>query len=490
MGESKLSFDQSAEIEALKAENAALKAENQALRAENQALKERLQQIEERLGLNSKNSSKPPSSDTNKKSRLGSLKNRSRGGQSGHKGHHREQWPEDQAEVIACPPQETCSCGGNVVITGKPYIHESFELPEIQPLVRHYHIQYGRCQSCHLTHTGSLPEGVPSGLLGPRLLALSGMLSSQYHLSKAKICQLYRDILGFRISAGTLSKQEKLLSEALSYSYDEVHAILKKSAVLNMDETGFKQNNGDAQNPEGKKAWVWVMMNESLTLYKIELGRGQKQAEELLGSDFQGIVCSDRYSAYNILDQEQHAYCWAHLLRDFERIAERPGECGQIGKALVEHSQQLFWDWSRYSAGELKVSTFRSYMRGLRRNILDLLNAGAEYSKSKGEKSLRAKTAALCRNLLKIEPCLWTFVEQDIEPSNNRAERALRIFVTWRKVCYGTQSERGSRLMERLFTAVSSCRLQQRNVLQFLTQTVQAHLGLGIKPSLVSGVGL
>ena len=485
-----MSYDQSAEIEALKAENAALKAEIQMLKAENLALKERLQQIEERLGLNSKNSSKPPSSDTKKNSGLGSLKGRPRGGQSGHKGHHRERWPEDQAEVVACPPQDTCSCGGEVVTTGKRYIHECFELPEIQPLVTHYHIQYGRCQNCDLTHTGSLPEGVPSGILGPRLLALSGMLSSNFHLSKAKICLIFNDILGLRISPGTLSKHEKLLSEALSYSYDEVHAILKQSTVLNMDETGFRQHNGDTQNPEGKKAWVWVMMNKWLTFYKIELGRGQKQAEELLGPDFLGIVCSDRYSAYNILDEDQHAYCWAHLLRDFERIAERPGECGQLGKALVEHTQQLFWDWARYSAGELKVSTFRSYMRGLRRNIFDLLKTGAEYSKSKGEKSLRAKTAAFCRNLLKVEPCLWTFVEQDIEPSNNAAERALRIFVTWRKVCFGTQSERGSRLMERLFTAVNSCRQQKRNVLQFLTQTIQAHLGLGVKPSLISGCSL
>lgn len=126
------------------------------------------------------------------------------------------------------------------------------------------------------------------------------------------------------------------------------------------------------------------------------------------------------------------------MLRDFQRVAERPGECAEIGEGLVEHAVQVFIDWQRYQAGELKPSTFKHYTRTLRKNVKSLLEQGANYQKDKGEKSLRAQTASTCRSLLKVEPCLWSFARKEIEPSNNSAERAIIAFVTYRKVCYGT----------------------------------------------------
>jgi len=471
----------------LEQENAMLRAENAALRAENTELKERLRQIEELLGLNSKNSSKPPSSDLKGKSKLGSLKPKNRGGQKGHKGHHRELWPQDKvSETVLCPPQNQCSCGGEIHLTGKAYIHESFELPEIEPIVTHYHLQSGCCQSCKQGYQGQLPEGVPTGILGPHLLALSGLLSSHYALSKEKICLLFQDLLGVPLSPGALSRNEQLLSEALSTSYDEIHEALKASSVVHVDETGFRQGNSDGQNPEKKKAWAWTMVSKSLTLFRICLGRGQVHAKELLGEDFKGIACSDRWSGYNWLPLEQRALCWAHLVREFRRMSERPGESAEIGEALMEHGYQVFWDWRRYQAGEIQRCTFKQYMRGLRRQIHLLLKQGANYAAEKGKKSERAQTASTCRALLKVESALWTFEREEIEPSNNRAERAIRPLVVLRKVCYGTQSEQGSRLIERLFSVVRSCRQQNRSVLAFMKQCIEAYLGVGTMPSLVS----
>ena len=466
---------------------AELEAENATLKAENAVLKERLSQIEEMLGLNSKNSSKPPSSDIKGKSKLGSLKARKRGGQKGHKGHYRKLWPRDKVkETILCPPQSECSCGGQVQVTGNPYIHESFELPEIEPVVTHYHIQNGRCQKCSHSYQGQLPDGIPAGILGPRLLGLSGLLSSHYTLSKEKICLLFNDLLGLSLSPGTLSKHEQLLSDSLVVSYDEIHSALQSSDVVHMDETGFRQGNSDGNNPEDKKAWLWTLMSKSLTLFKICLGRGQVHSKVLLGENFAGIVCTDRWGGYNWIPLEQRSLCWAHLVREFRRMSDRPGESGEIGHSLMEHGYQVFTDWRRYEAEEIQRSTFKQYVRGLRRNIRSLLEQGANYEAKKGEKSPRAQTASTCRSLLKVEPALWTFNQVEIESSNNRAERAIRPVVVWRKVCYGTQSERGSRLIERLFTVVSSCRQQSRSVLTFLEQSIQAHLGSGIRPSLVS----
>lgn len=297
------------------------------------------------LGLNSKNSSKPPSSDTKGKPKLGSLKPRKRGGQKGHKGHHRELWPQDKVkETILCPPQTRCSCGGEVKVTGKPYIHESFELPEIEPVVTHYHIQTGRCPRCSHIYQMQLPEGVPTGLPGPRLLGLSGLLSSHYTLSKEKICLLFNDLPGVSVSPGTLSKHEQLLSDSLLASYEEIHVTLQSNAVVHMDETGFRQGNCDRNNPDGKKAWLWTLMSKSLTLFKICLGRGQVHSKALLGEKFAGIVCTDRWGGYNWIPLEQRSLCWAHLVREFRRMSERSNLALSLTVAYPKSRRKLKQD--------------------------------------------------------------------------------------------------------------------------------------------------
>jgi transposase len=388
------------------------------LRQKNAELEERLQRLEEMLGLNSKNSSKPPSSDfTKAKPKLRKLKK-----SKGNDRKARQLWPEEKVnQIFVCPPPEVCDCGGVVHVHGKPYVHEHFELPEIEPVVTHYHLLYGCCQKCHKNHQGELPKGTHSGIIGPKLLALSGVLSGHYHLSKAKICLLFHDLLGINVAIGTLSEHEELLSDSLEACYDEIHAVLQQSVQVYMDETSFRQGNRDGNNAQKKRAWVWVMLSQHLTLFKIALGRGKAQARELLGDHFEGMVCSDRYNAYHIIPESQRSHCWAHLLRDFQRIAERPGECGEIGKGLVEHGVQVFIDWQRYQSGELKPSTFKYYTRTLRKNVRSLLEQGAGYQKVREEKSLRAQTASTCRSLLKVEQCLWNFAKKEIEPSKPSA---------------------------------------------------------------------
>ena len=112
------------------------------------------------------------------------------------------------------------------------------------------------------------------------------------------------------------------------------------------------------------------------------------------------------------------------------------------------------------------------------------LQAGAAFANDSD--TLLAKSAAFCQHLLKDQVALWTHTySKEIEPSNNKAERALRPLVVWRKVCYGTQSLRGSEFLQRIFTVIASCQQQQRRILDFLTQAIQAHLKLGSAPSLV-----
>lgn len=191
-----------------------------------------------------------------------------------------------------------------------------------------------------------------------------------------------------------------------------------------------------------------------------------------------GILVSDRYGAYAWAETARRQLCWAHLLRDFTKIAERSGEPGRIGDELVACTQRMFrfWNWAR--DGTLSRSMFTCHMRFLRHRIEALLQQGAQ--------GRHAETARTCRHILRLRQALWSFVDTPgVEPTNNLAERTLRSFVIWRKISFGTQSVRGSRYVERIMTVVGSCKLQGRNPLAFLTQAIQAHWGNGVAPSLI-----
>jgi hypothetical protein len=97
-----------------------------------------------------------------------------------------------------------------------------------------------------------------------------------------------------------------------------------------------------------------------------------------------------------------------------------------------------------------------------------------------------AKTSRTCKNLLKVKSALWTFVDHEgIEPTNNFGEQIIRLAVMWRRVSFGTQSERGNRFVERMLTVTATCRQQDRNVLDYVTAAVEAKLNGTAAPSLL-----
>ena len=138
----------------------------------------------------------------------------------------------------------------------------------------------------------------------------------------------------------------------------------------------------------------------------------------------------------------------------------------------------MFTWWYRVRDGTLKRSSFRVYISTVRIRIRELLR--------QGERCDHARTAATCKEILKVEPALWTFVRREgVEPTNNAAERALRHGVIWRKTSFGTQSTQGSLFVERMMTVVATLRQQNRNVLDYLTNACEAALQGDLPPSLL-----
>lgn len=477
-----------AEWEALKRENrelkeqlaaalvliSELKAENALLRVENAALKARVAALEEKLRTSSLNSSKPPSSDPpwQKKPPNRSQGKRKRGAQKGHEGKARCLLPPEEVDsFVDCPPPSDCECGGQVVVTDEVLERRQvFELPKVKPQVTEYHIQGGICRDCGRHHRGETPAGVPDGMLGTRAMALVAVLSGKYRMSKRYIGELLRDLFGLDICLGTVSNTEARVSEALAEPVEEAREYVRKQAVAHMDETGYRMG--------VKKAWLWVLATTFVSVFAVRFGRGTMFAMEMLGEKFLGFLVSDRWSAYNRVDVLRRQLCWAHLIRDFTKISERPGRSAAIGNAILEYAKRMFELWHRVRDGPMSRADFQAAMVPIRQGVEKLIEEGQECG--------HAKTSRTCKRLLKVRAALWTFVDvEGIDPTNNFAERVIRAGVMWRKVSFGTQSERGNRFVERMLSVTATCRQQGRNVLDYVTDAVEAKLNRTPAPSLL-----
>ena len=171
-------------------------------------------------------------------------------------------------------------------------------------------------------------------------------------------------------------------------------------------------------------------------------------ARRLLGEVRQGILISDRWSAYNWIPAEQRQLCWAHLIRHFKGFFDYGEEAQRIGIDRLACGKRMFDDWHRVRDGTLLRADFQHRMGPLRSEILDLLREGGQCA--------APKVAGQCREILKLEGALFTFVRvAGVEPTNNMAERAIRPAVLWRKGSFGTDSEPGSRFVERILTVVT-----------------------------------
>ena len=437
-------------------------------------LEEKVEQLMELLNLNSNNSSFPPSQKPGKKlKKLGS--GRPRGGQKGHKGTHREALPPEEIdEFIDCLPPTHCDCGASLESSAEYLSHQQFSLPKIQLKATEYKRFKAICSRCNKTHIAELPKGVLPGLLNAELVALAGVLATDFKLSKQKLSQLFELCFNFKVAASTFSRQEKYLQESLDLPYAQLKQWFRKQSFQYVDETGFRQGNADGQNPKERKAWLWVQSTERASIFTLALSRGKAVFKTLLGEDFSHTIVSDRYPVYDSLPREQRAVCWVHLKRDFQRISERSGDSSELGEALLSLTKRMFTQ--RESGTE--------NMTLLQYELIELLEYGSGLGgigRSEGK-----RTASTCRRLLDLIPCMWRFLEiEGLEPTNNTAERALRPLLIQRKVLYGTQSERGNRFQERLHTVLATCLLQGRNSVEYCSNALKAHFGLGKLPSLI-----
>jgi transposase len=242
---------------------APLRVDNAVLRAQNAALQERIRELAARLGQDSSNSSRPPSSDSPRvqRKRQAVPSGRQRGGQPGHRGSFRALLPVEQVdEVVVVVPERCRHCGQPLPEPAgrrrsRVWRHQVVELLPLAVRATEYQMMVRRCPACGKRTRAELPAGVPRRPFGVRLTAVVALLSGRYRLSRREMRQLLHDVWQVRVSLGAVVRQEQVQSTALAPVVEEAQTAVHQAAVVNMDETGWRQ--------EQRRAWLWSVTSPS-----------------------------------------------------------------------------------------------------------------------------------------------------------------------------------------------------------------------------------
>lgn len=423
-------------------------------------LRQENRELKERLDNNSSNSSLPPSQDYKKKKAKKPNSNPNKGGgQRGHKGHFRELLSMEQVDtLVKCRLPKRCACGGRVTVKEEFVRHQVHELPKIKLQVTEYQLEKGICSCCGKNKVASLPQGITWGITGPYLTSFMSHMVAKYKLSRRELREFLKEHYDFDISLGSVFNKQKLINQALEQPITQLLQQIKEAPCVNMDETGHRR--------DGRAQWLWGMMSSEAAFFSTEKSRGKKVIMRLMG-DYEHILTSDRYAAYNYFDSDKRQICWAHLKRDFTKLSEKKDTMvARIGKELLIYQAKLFEQWHQYKQGHLSRGQLIGETEPIRKRVGEYLEQGSYTAPE-------LKIARFCKNLLAHFTSLWTFIfNEHVEPTNNHAERCLRQAVIWRKKYFGTRSDYGSEFVARMMSLITTCKLQSKNAFESLAQFI------------------
>jgi len=454
-------------------------------------LEERLRAVEQKVLPSSRTSSLPPSADAPKTrqqrraearekakelARRDGRKKREAGGQPGHPGSGRELLPEDRmSEIVDHYPEDCSGCGreftdGEKVPRHGPGRHQVAELPPTAVVYVEHRTHRLRCPGC-AKRTRALLGVLGESAFGPGLQAAVVALTARNRISRRDMSELVFELFGVRISVGAIDRICQRASGLLAGPHERLTGQVLGSGAVNVDETGWYL--------AGENRWMWTAATSTGVIFKIVEDRHRDRLQELLGPEFTGIVTSDRWWAYDLLDPEQRQACWSHLVRDFRFHSEGLAAQQTFGAAGLELTRRLFETWHAYLE-HLDRDRLAVEMTPIQTELHELLDHAGNGSK---RHRLHRRFA---NNLLKLWPALWTFITiPGVTPTNNAAERALRGPVIHRKLSHGNQSDDGERFTERSLSASVTCRLQRRSLLDYLRELLTAHQAGGALPALL-----
>jgi transposase len=425
----------------------AVQAYLRTMRDELGQLQARVATLEARLTQNSTTSSRPPSSDSPYKKprqRPTATTPRKAGGKLGHPGHRQVLLPPTTVQELR---PERCACGNTTFAVTTPYqTHQVIELPPIAMDVTHFVLHQGWCMACGMWSKAPLPPEHGAGY-GPRFSALMGELAGTYGNGRRMVQTFCASVLQVPLSLGAIQKVLDRVTNALDPYYTALAMQARQAPVNYIDETPWFCTH--------TLHWLWVMASERVAFYMVH-PRRSKEAFAALIDDWAGLLVSDGYGVYRHWVARRQT-CLAHLIRAARSLAERPhpelAACGTW--ALAELQRLCHMATAPPTGGEWRAWYAR---------LCKWIDQYHDRSDEAGR---------FARRLLREMDSLWVFLAQHgVEPTNNRAERALRFGVQWRKRSLGTASAKGNRWVERILSLKETCRLHARSTYQVLVDAV------------------
>lgn len=371
----------------------------------------------------------------------------------GHAGSHRRIPPIDDYQFVPLPCCPKC---GGAIRDVHPVEQVIEEIPPVRPEVHKVVTYRATCDRCgevcsrHPLQTSDA-TGAAGVHLGPRAIALAVALNKFHGLTMRRTCKILRQLAGLDLTAGGLSQMVNRLADRVACDYQDLVNRIRGSPAVNADETSWWVG--------GPGWWLWTFTCPEVTVYRVDDTRGSKVVQDVLGEDFAGTLVSDCLSSYDPATYHKHK-CIAHHLRAIEAAARLPGQQDpsylREWTLLLKTVIVLHRLWEQKVLGDQDIAAKRLALEAWIDQLL------ARHPTQGGDARIKNRLDKQRPHLL---GCLK---DVRVEPTNNRAERALRPAVIARKLSCGNKTDRGRRSWEILASLGATFHQTGRDFISFL----------------------
>ena len=455
------------QLQAVSRERDLLAERNRYLEIKVAELEAVVNELRRRLGLNSRNSSKPPSSDGYGKPKPKNRRQRSGkkpGGQKGHSGSHME-IPHEPDEVLqhfpdncqGCPHLGSCQAQGNFAATESRYV---VDVEITTKVTEHQTLSPAYCPYGDVKRAAQFPDNVKAHIqYGDSVSILACLLSTYGAVSYERIHVILSSLMGVRLSPGTLVNMVGRCAGKVGPTLQDIKNLLIQNTVNHYDETGVRVN--------GRTCWVHNSSSVNYTYQTVHEKRGQDGIyDNGVISNSSGVAVHDCWESYWNFTNVTHALCGAHLLRELEGVRENANEhtwAQEFEGLLLRMKAQKAHDmaWGKKKASTYHLHKFvREYDHIMQKADIQCPPPPVPIEKKRGRKK-KGKERSLIDRLIKLkEAAMRYFTDFRVPFDNNQAERDIRNCKTKAKVSGCFRSKEGAKGYLSISSYISTGRKQ------------------------------